>query len=952
MQNLLEENKIIVQQACYGEVNRAHSVISQSENDPELTSFLITFTDRPAALPPGVELMPYLSGVAFTRYYIFTKTFPDPFATRAGMVFTHALILKLSDIYAVNNLDDILSNFVNEVPEERYELKPIDVTISKKISGNNKTQPKFVQESIKKLLLGATPILFSGNIESFKIVLQRIWNSPDTEFRKKIKFRTSFTPSDIEGVKDLSIVSIQKEFLTKWIGYTIIQSENNDSVELNSYSELLFLGIRQNNPLYQFISELKISPIDFQIYEQSEKVYASYINLDKIRDANILRQDIRVLSKLSPNPKDGETYKLAFSEKLEFLFEKANEKNLKALRNIEWSAFSNGEKTLEKIIYAFFKNNLITSLEVDSVAEVLDIACNEEAKTKWHYLIQNSFKLLFDEGSDKLFENILVLLNHSEATFNNVFSLLDKSSKTESALIKGLTRKYEPKIEIRKTFENRLLERKWFWLYANLLVKYLSLNDALKKQLDAEKTLDINASRGLKFIADKVKDEELLRLALLTTNLKLISLVVERIVIDNSLLNKIDLNVLGWMDIWALFLEKTQDISRGIEGKEQEILEMVFDQLVQGAKVPELIIELIAHSQFANIYKYKQRAKLLNVIPLKYLELFLNPTAKEFVKKVISGEEAVVTIEQQLLDKITSDKFMTDFLRESGNSIRSVIKIYDTFPSLRDDFLADYITYYKNAISHSEAMDLGNLVNRNAFGKSAKSIYDKTKYSNSFKLAFEYCSHLVNINWWGNATIKGTDLNSNMTHPVFTPQIQPAKNYGDLPIVVILTAIKEEYMAVRNHLTNIGDAVRNDTRYETGIFEFNGREIARMIIRECGAKNTNSAMETERAIQYFSPNIIFFVGIAGSRKPNDFTIGDVIFPEKIYSYEAGKSEKDSFKPRPDLAGATYVLSETAKSERRREGWKILIKNILRLLRCKALGLQKQLQVREGTLTMF
>ena len=103
-----------------------------------------------------------------------------------------------------------------------------------------------------------------------------------------------------------------------------------------------------------------------------------------------------------------------------------------------------------------------------------------------------------------------------------------------------------------------------------------------------------------------------------------------------------------------------------------------------------------------------------------------------------------------------------------------------------------------------------------------------------------------------------------------------------LPIVVILTAIKEEYRAVRSHLKNIEDADKKGVGYEKGIFELNGNDIVQVIIRECGATNNIAAQETEKAISNFNPDMILFVGIAGSRKPNDFKIGDVIFPSKIY----------------------------------------------------------------------
>lgn len=158
--------------------------------------------------------------------------------------------------------------------------------------------------------------------------------------------------------------------------------------------------------------------------------------------------------------------------------------------------------------------------------------------------------------------------------------------------------------------------------------------------------------------------------------------------------------------------------------------------------------------------------------------------------------------------------------------------------------------------------------------------------------------------------------------------VNPIKTFDEyiLPIVVILTAIKEEYHAVRCHLNQIEEFDRNDTIYERGVFICQEEVIAKVIIRECGQKNTNAAQETERVFQYFTPDLILFVGVAGSRKPKDFSIGDVICPNKIYSYEAGKSEKDAFLARPDFGPTSYTINEIVKKVRRNNDWKKLIKN--------------------------
>jgi nucleoside phosphorylase len=196
--------------------------------------------------------------------------------------------------------------------------------------------------------------------------------------------------------------------------------------------------------------------------------------------------------------------------------------------------------------------------------------------------------------------------------------------------------------------------------------------------------------------------------------------------------------------------------------------------------------------------------------------------------------------------------------------------------------------------------------------------------------SIDICNRLPNVSGKKDWIFKGYSRADILEPSFFEKEVIPKiKNFMnpsiDLPTVVILTAIQEEYLAVKSHLKDIVDADRDDTGYEEGIFEFKGKEIAKVVIRECGANNTNASVQTERAIQYFKPKAMFFVGIAGSRKPNDFGVGDVIFPLSVLSYEGGKSGKESFSARPDGVYMSFTLMEKAKKERSREDWKTLIK---------------------------
>lgn len=132
-----------------------------------------------------------------------------------------------------------------------------------------------------------------------------------------------------------------------------------------------------------------------------------------------------------------------------------------------------------------------------------------------------------------------------------------------------------------------------------------------------------------------------------------------------------------------------------------------------------------------------------------------------------------------------------------------------------------------------------------------------------------------------------------------------------IPCVVILTALPEEFLAVKAHLDNVREEMHpvSKTVYERGLF-VSGQVTWDVVIVETGQGNANAADETQRAIAHFNPDVVLFVGVAGGRK--DVAVGDVVVGNKVYNYESGRDE-EVFKPRPEVGRASYPLEQRARA---------------------------------------
>jgi nucleoside phosphorylase len=136
-------------------------------------------------------------------------------------------------------------------------------------------------------------------------------------------------------------------------------------------------------------------------------------------------------------------------------------------------------------------------------------------------------------------------------------------------------------------------------------------------------------------------------------------------------------------------------------------------------------------------------------------------------------------------------------------------------------------------------------------------------------------------------------------------------------MVLIMTALGVEYLAVKSHLSQTRTLVHPaGTVYEYGEFEENATSWG-VVICETGAGNNIAAIETSRALDAFQPMLTIFVGVAGGLKNVD--IGDVVVADHVYGYESSKMS-ENFQSRIKSFGCGYPLVCLARAIRKEGYW--------------------------------
>ena len=741
---MTKKNQIKIHQAFYGENNNRHECLSSTIDDAELNTFLTGFTDRPGAVPAGLMMKPYHSAKLYKENFLFSLSFPDELAQRGGMVFTHVLIINVSDIEYVNNLYVLFSYFCKSIPENKISVEELSIsTSSLEADGSFNTFPEYIFQSIKKLSTDKTPIFFCGESELFVKLISSIWAGLSAILRTKISYTAGFSTANIDVSKTFILFQKSLENSLKTIDF--VSGGNCNLKEVNSTLEKSILKPSIEKEFEEFLKDLNVIIDDWQTLELSAKAYDSFQNYSTI-SSDALKQLIRQIAKISPQKNDGKIIKDKIITEFVNGINSEEEINIKSLKNLPLDAYDSGENIIANSIKNFVEKefNKTDDFNEELMADVIILSDNETELNWWHFAIRSALSKVIRE-SDENFQNLWKLLVRSDKCLFSVLSAFPKDKKYEKKLIKYIPLNISKNIA--KDFAESTLERSWMFLHAYLIQIYLTPKEALKQQFLIEKNLQPESLEGTNYIIKKISEEDLLLVTLETKYDYFIDEYANRSVLDISLLNNLDVSNDTWLLIWAKTLEVTNNVEIGINNLLEKV-EHLLNGLSQGVQIPTEIISQISSGKYADISDLNERPAIWHYLPTNKKKLFLEATANGLLNNISTKGLSGEILEPELSNYISSDAFMTTFLNANSKDLNVVLEVYENIGGLKDSFMADYIRYYSGNLKDLQSARLGNLITSKQFSSSASAVFDKAKKNDTFKIALTKCQELIRLNFW------------------------------------------------------------------------------------------------------------------------------------------------------------------------------------------------------------
>lgn len=889
-----------VLQARFGDKEGALALL---ESPPQMREFFRQLADKadlPDSAPPGATWEPFVRGWRHENWYVVTLTQPDDTAVRPGMIATRMLAFSLADFEQWDDMNAVLECLhrvpASFVPEFTISANPLNV--------RQTVAPGLLACVASNLIHENKSVAIVGQKE-FEAVIAELWRRLPADLRRTFSFGFSFTPADLT-VTRANIVAVPASCEVRWNSYKYRCDANWNHALSDPVAA--FLGNPEARGFCQFLTEVKLVIQAFEDYARYARLW-SYWQKRSENNPELLLALLRSLGTLIPDPGQALTQKKEALRCAATLVSDGTCEAILSLRSVKASSFPNKAKVLGDAVCAWVKSRFYSST-ADTGADLCKViqAVPSSQSAEWQDWVRSALQQVFASLTDRVSQAIWSVWKQDDGTHDEIATHLSTNEITEMSLVRTCPTSISAKLFTSVTV---MCERRaWICLSAKAAFVHLGFLKAIALVL--QNNAGESRTAAIDLLCKAAKPAEVWQSAFAYADTELVSRAVTAASTEPSLWLNSENDVRHWMVILEAASETKPDFLRNVDAP--AIKPRIFEAWEAGSPITEPMCEAMEKAGQLEFAQYPGRSRLWSKLPRRYRGNALTNTVRAWLNDYYSRPPTKPTLEDDLVEIVfaaTNTEFA--FPRDSqylGIGGLTLVEAWGTERDCESWLLAVFRASSK--LSLNAAQRAGDLVvdrHWSHVAKTAKDLDERRGRSDFRPIWAPYYDSLSRLEKFAFNLFAA---------PARYASIAPPVLYSKTMIdAVFVTALPEEFSAVRAHLSERREHTEKGTVYEIGSFVVD-QTTCNVAIVQTGMGNALSAAATERVLNLFKPTFAFFVGIAGGLR-DDLKIGDVVAANKVYGYEGGKSGI-TFQPRPDAPPVSHEAEQRANAVVRDKVW--------------------------------
>jgi hypothetical protein len=665
---------MILPQAYYGEERGGHTLLEASEPG-RFAQDLASRLDLPDTAPRGVVWTPFISGFPVGDFYVLARTSPDRTASRAGMVFTHAVFLPIDEAMRLADLMPLLRPLRAErggEPLLNIEFTPMPPEF--------RTPGSELRPLVAALLSRHNaPVVFLGQ-DGFELRIAGLWARLLPALRRKFSFRLSFSPQDlIEEVRP-AIVCTPPALAGRWPGFTLVDL-NATEVPLSLAGSLL-VGDEAGWPLQAFADETEAEIRSFGDLGLLEHAF-ELVRAPGDRPEQLIAA-ARLIEHLSAGSARGATCKVPLLERLAQSLRSAAPNQVLQLRNMALTSFPNAERVWMALEGWAIHCVWSQTDDADSMAVVAEATKRVAAPSAWQLAVRRGLTEAASSPESNLTMAVWRWAMTEPVVVVSLFTEL-RDARFDQPLSGAVPEWLASDVAGQVLPE--VIQNGWLRTHAAVVAAAYPPLEAVRRQFAIDH--NISLERILLAIA-RASSLELLTIAVQLKDDRLIEIAGSAVADNPALLGAVEFGDVVVQRIWATALRANPEVWRYPPDANVVVLSLMMS-LVDGRSVSPDLIDAFARTPLANIENFPRRSELWGHLPDQSREKYLAATAQGWLRRFAQGSTPE-TPDPELEQAILKSPGLNTFLAMSiPGRVAEAAGIFLVLHSISDQRFVEWI---------------------------------------------------------------------------------------------------------------------------------------------------------------------------------------------------------------------------------------------------------------------